>query len=82
MQKQSKDLQAKGKDNRWFDRMIADTVISIMGILSVQFYQGRKAYLDWLKQYGVYPLKSTSIKARLINLSPRIAVTLLHLKNA
>ena len=81
MQKQSKDLQTKGMDNRWFDRMIVDTVISIIGILSVQFYQERKEYLDRLKQYGVYPLKSSSTKARLINLSPCLTVELLHLKN-
>lgn len=81
LQMQSNELQTKGLDNSWFDKMIADTVISIIGILSVQFYQERKVYLDNLKQYGVYPLKSSSTKARLINLSPRLTVGLLHLKN-
>lgn len=81
MQKQSKNLQEKGLDNRWFARMIADTVISIMSILSTQFYKERKDYLEKLKQIGVYPLKSKNAKARLINFSPRFAVELLHKKN-
>lgn len=82
MQKQSEELQEKGKDNRWFARMIADTVVSIISILSTQFYIERKEYLEKLKQYSVYPLKSTSKKARLINISPRLAAELLHIKNA
>ena len=82
MQKQSKELQERGKDNRWFARMIADTVISIIGILSAQFYDERKEYLAKLKELRIYPIKSSLFKARLINLSPCLAVTLLHLKNS
>ena len=82
MQKQSKELQENGEDNRWFERMIAATVTSIISILSTQFYEERKEYLDILRRYGVYPIKSTSTKTILINLSPRIAVELLHLKNS
>lgn len=82
LQKQSNDLQAKGQDNRWFARMIADNVISIIGIIAKDFYKERKEYLSLLKQYGVYPIQSSHIKARLINLSPRMMVELLHLKNA
>lgn len=82
LQKQSNDLQAKGQDNRWFARMIADNVISIIGIIAKDIYKERKEYLSLLKQYGVYPIQSSHIKARLINLSPRMMVELLHLKNA
>ena len=82
MQRQSTDLQEKGLDNRWFARMIADTVISIMGIISTQFYKERKEYLEKLKDLGVYPIQSRITKARLINLSPRLAVTILHIKNS
>ena len=82
LQKQSNDLQAKGQDNRWFARMIADNVISIIGIIAKDFYKERKEYLSLLNQYGVYPIQSSHIKARLINLSPRMMVELLHLKNA
>lgn len=81
MQRQSKELQDKDLCNAWFSRMIADTVISVIGILSVDFYSERKNYLTQLNQLGVYPLQSSKAKARLINFSPRLAVELLHLKN-
>jgi glycosyltransferase involved in cell wall biosynthesis len=82
LQKQSNELQIKGLDNQWFSRMVADNVISIIGIIARDFYTERKEYLSQLKQYGVYPIQSTAMKARLINFSPRIAVGLLHLKNS
>ena len=82
MQRQSKELQEKGLNNAWFNRMIADTVISVIGILSVDFYSERKGYLEQLKQMNVYPLTSKSTKAKLINLSPRLAVEVLHIKNS
>lgn len=82
MQKQSKELQIQGKDNRWYQRMIADTVISIIGILSTQFYDERNEYLKQLKKLDVYPIKSQNAKAKLINISPRLTVELLHLKNS
>jgi glycosyltransferase involved in cell wall biosynthesis len=81
MQRQSNELQEKGLNNVWFSRMIAGTVISVIGILSKDFYSERKGYLEQLKQMNVYPLTSKSTKAKLINLSPRLAVELLHLKN-
>lgn len=81
MQKQSKELQEQGKDNRWFARMIADTVISIITILGTQFYSEHKDYLAKLKALNIYPIQSKIAKAKLINLSPRLAVELLHLKN-
>ena len=81
MQRQSKELQEKGLNNAWFSRMIADTVISVIGILSVDFYDERKGYLVQLKAMNIYPLHSNKAKARLINLSPRLAVELLHIKN-
>lgn len=81
MQRQSNELQEKGLNNVWFSRMIADTVISVIGILSVDFYNERKGYLEQLKQMNVYPLTSKSPKVKLINLSPRLAVEVLHIKN-
>ncbi len=81
MQRQANELQEKGLNNTWFNRMIADTVISIMGMLSVDFYDERKGYLVQLKAMNIYPLHSNKAKARLINLSPRLAVELLHIKN-
>ena len=81
MQRQANELQEKGLNNTWFNRMIADTVISVIGILSVDFYDERKGYLVQLKAMNIYPLHSNKAKARLINLSPRLAVELLHIKN-
>lgn len=81
MQHQSNELANNGLNNTWFHRMIADTVISVIGILSVEFYAERKVYLKQLQAMNIYPLQSQSSKARLINLSPRVAVELLHLKN-
>lgn len=81
MQRQSKELQEKGLNNVWSSRMIADTVISVIGILSVDSYNERKEYLTQLKQMNVYPLTSKLPKAKLINFSPRLAVELLYWKN-
>ena len=67
MQRQSNELQDKGLCNAWFSRMIADTVISVIGILSVDFYNERKDYLVQLNQMNVYPIQSQSPKAKLIN---------------
>lgn len=81
MQQQARDLQEKGLSNTWFSRMIADTVISVIGMLCTDFYSNRKAYLAQMKQMGIYPIQSANPKARIINLSPRLAVELLHWKN-
>ena len=81
MQQQAIDIQKLGKDSSWFNRMIAATMISIIGMLSTDFYEERDNYLSQLKSMKVYPIGDKSIKARLINLSPRITVELLHLKN-
>lgn len=81
MQRQAKELQERGLNSTWFSRMIADTVISVIGMLSTDFYCERKVYLSRLKQMDIYPIQSANLKARLYKLSPRLAVELLHLKN-
>ena len=81
MQRQAADLKSLGKDSSWYAKMIAATVISIVGILSTQFYNERKDYLSQLKEFKIFPIQSHSLKARLINFSPRLAVELLHLKH-
>ena len=80
MQRQAVALAAQGKAHSWFCRMIADLVISIVGMLSTDFYSDKKSYLQQLNKYDIYPLQSRKPKARLINLSPRLAVELLHIK--
>ena len=81
MQRQANEQKEKGLSNAWFDRMIAATVISVVGILSVDFYKEKDVYLGQLKAMDIYPIANKSFKARLINSSPRLAVELLHIKN-
>ena len=81
LQQQAIDLRKSGRYNRWYRDMISDTVVSIIGMLSVEFYDEKDAYLAQLKQLNMYPLEPKSLKAILINLSPRLAVELLHIKN-
>ena len=81
LQRQSAELALQGLDNQWFARMIADNIISIIEIIAIDFYTERKVYLAQLKQYGVFPIHSKVLKARLMNISPSIAIELLHLKN-
>lgn len=74
-------------DNRWYEGMISGTVISILGLLSERLYKERRTFLKKLAMLDVFPLstyhmtKTGTRKARLINISPRIACFLLHLKN-
>lgn len=72
----------------WFDGMIANLVVSIIGSLSGEYYSQRKKYLFILKKEKVYPLStyhltpSATRKAKLINFfSPEIVCWMLHLKN-
>ena len=81
MQRQSKKLKSQGKDNRWFAKMIAATVVSVIEAISTSFYNKRKEYLAQLNELNVLPIMSYSLKTRLINISPRIVVELIHLKN-
>ncbi len=79
--RQAYELKQQGKDSSWFARMISATVVSIIGILSVQFYAERKTHIAQLKEMNIFPIAETSIKARLINFSPRMMVEVLHIKN-
>lgn len=87
LQRQAKCLIQSGNRSDWFDGMIATTAISILGILSTDFYQEKSDYLKRMAQLDIYPLsgkycnKQAMRKLRLINFSPRLAVDLLHFKN-
>lgn len=81
LQQQSIDLRKSGRYNRWYQDMISDTVVSIIGMLGVEFYDERELYLENLRQLNIYPIKPRSFKARLINISPHLTVKLLHYKN-
>ncbi len=81
LQNQAVLLSDSGYDNRWYHEMIADVVISIVGMLSIDFYKEKAEYLGRLNTMNILPLKKNSLKARMINFSPSFAVILLHLKN-
>ena len=84
------DLQTQMKaveDKRWYQGMISHIAVSVIGAVSLNFYDERGEYLGILKEKGVYPLstflakKKGKRKIRLINLSPRLACFLIHLMN-
>lgn len=62
--------------NRWFQSMLAHSVISMLSIVSNHFYNSRSEYIGRLKSIGVFPLKIYKSKpinylhVFLINLSP------------
>ena len=74
-------------DKRWFDGMIAQITVSILGGLSKTFYKERKAYIRLLKAKGVFPLsdyhstKTCRRKIYIANISPLILCELLHVNN-
>lgn len=75
------------EDKSWFERMIAATVLSIIGCIAADFYDERKLYLSQLKDRKVYPLsylnttKQVKRKLQLINLSPTLYCWMMYLKN-
>lgn len=81
MQQQAMELSQSGRDNKWYQRMIVATVVSVIETISISFYDSRKEYLSQLKELNTFPILSYSMKTRLINLSPRMAVELIHIKN-
>lgn len=81
LQKQAEDLRRSGRYNKWYYGMISDLVVSIIGMLSTDFYKDRDTYFEQLYKLNIFPIAKKSLKARLINISPRLAVNLLHLKN-
>lgn len=77
----------KVNDKRWFEGMISQTAISIMGYVCENYYEKRSEYLRQLKARRIYPLSyyhCTTLaarKIRIVNVSPRLLCWLLHLKN-
>ena len=81
-----KKLSNKVDNSRWFDGMIANLVINIVGLIADTFYSERKKYIKQIKSFGVLPIKNINVspravkKMKLINISPALAVLLLKLK--
>lgn len=74
-------------DRRWFDSMISSLIVNILGILAGPFYSNRKEYIKQIKELGILPITTYRIaprarkKVKMINLSLRLAIELLHIKN-
>lgn len=72
-------------DKRWFNGMIAATVISLLGYVGADFYPHRAFYFKALREKSIYPLstyhssKGAKRKIRVINLSPALFCWLLHI---
>lgn len=73
---------------QWLKQMRSGMVVSVLAEVAQYLYFERKEYIRRLKGLGVFPLtmetkqgKTYLRKARIINISPRLIVELLHLKN-
>ena len=82
-------LKQRGRsvsDGRWFDGMVAQTVLSVISEVSQYFYPSRKQYIDELERLHVFPLssfhatQSAKVKIILANISPFLLCFFLHLK--
>lgn len=81
LQQQAIDLRKRGRYNKWYEGMIAITVVGIIGQISTDFYSNKDSYIERLRQLNVFPISPISLKARLINLSPTLIIALIHFKN-
>ena len=79
--------RARVSDIRWFNGMIAHTVLSILTDVSRYFFNSRKQFIKQIKRLGVFPLStyhatiSATKKIMLINLSPNVYCYIQHYKN-
>lgn len=75
------------EDRSWFERMVAATVLSIIGCVAADFYDERKKYLSQLKDRKVFPLsyinttKQVKRKLQFINFSPALYCWMMYVKN-
>lgn len=73
-------------DNKWYRGMIAFTVLSVLTTVSIDFYHIKAKYIESLVGKNVFPLSlyhspsRTKVKLMLINISPVLYCTLIHLK--
>lgn len=73
-------------DKRWFEGMISQTALSIIGYVCENYYDNREAALQNLKAKEVFPLscfhstQAAARKIRLANFSPRLLCFLIGLK--
>lgn len=78
-------LQSLDKpDKRWYEGMIAHTVLSIIGLVAIQYYDERNAYISRLKGMDVFPLSlnrsslRNKIKLMMISVFPSLYCRLIR----
>ena len=70
-------------DKRWFEGMVSQTVISVIGYVCTNFYSEKNVVCKTLKSKRVFPLsyyhstKAAERKIRIANISPRLLCWLL-----
>ena len=71
-------------DCRWFDSMISSLMVNVVGIIASTFYDERKEYIRQIKALDILPITTYHIaprvqkKVKMINMSMRLAVMVLH----
>lgn len=81
-----KSQMADKADKRWYEGIIAGTVISLLGAIVADLYDERRKYIKKLKELAVFPLSDYHLnsgglrKRRLINLSPELYCLIIRLK--
>ena len=81
-----KEQMSVVKDKRWFEGMIAQTVLSVIADVSKYYYSDRFAFFRVIKQKKIFPLSSyhsTKLARRkigLANVSLNLLCFLLHVK--
>lgn len=82
-----KSQMQRVEDKRWFEGIIAQTVISIISYVAANYYSKRKEVLKALVEKDIFPLstyqsnQTGTRKIKWANLSPRLLCFMLHLKN-
>ncbi len=81
------NFKSEMSDTSWLDGQIANTVISVLTSVAMNFYDLKDRYIEELNQLKVFPIvnhhltPSAQRKRILINISPRLFCILVHLKN-
>lgn len=74
-------------DKRWFEGVVAQTALSVIGFICDNFFEKRRSILRELRAKKVFPLSDfhatarAARKIRMANLSPLLLCDLMYLKN-
>ena len=73
---------------KWYGMMISHSIVSLLTLIGVYQFDKRAKILTMLQSMFIFPLstyranKKTLYKVRLINISPRLFLFFIHLKNS